>query len=308
MKLSIAAPWYKSAESVLPFYNRCLEAWKQMPAFDDLEIVCVEDGGNDGTWPALCELARKDERVKAVRLSRNFGQHHALTACLDLCGGDWIVVMDCDLQDRPEEIPALWAQAQKGYDMVCARRVKRKDKVWKKLSSRWFTRLFNFITDMDYDSEIANFRIMSAKVANAYRSMREASRNMVTQLQWLGFKTSSVPVAHDKRFAGGSSYTLGKLVNLAIDSILSYSDKPLRLLCFLGLSMTLCGLLGALYIVLRKIFYGIPISGWSSLIISIWISSGIIIGVLGIVALYIGRIYNESKQRPLYVISERINI
>lgn len=308
MKLSFLVPWYKSPSSVFPLYHKCLGILDEMPGITDVEFIFVDDASPDATWDELVRLARTDERVKAVRLSRNFGQHHALTACMDLCTGDWIVVMDCDLQDNPEEVPRMWAEIRKGYDMVCARRTDRKHSWWKRLTSRYFVRFFNWFSGMGYDGRVANFRIMSRKVVDGMREMREATRNMGMQLKWLGFRVGYVDVIHNARYAGESSYSLAKLVNLALDSIIAFSDKPMRIFCLLGLGLTFCSFLMALAIVVRKLAWDISITGWASLMVSLWFIGGIVIGSMGVLGLYIAKVYGESKRRPLYVINERINI
>lgn len=308
MKLSIISPWYKSPESIEPLYEKSLSAVSQMTDFDEVEFVFVEDGGKDTTWQGLKQLAERDSRVKAVRLSRNFGQHHAATACMDLCTGDWVVLMDCDLQDRPEEIPALWAKAKEGYDMVCARRCERQDTWWKRTTSRLFYKIFNLISGMDYDGTIANFRIMSRKVVDACNDMREASRSIDTQLQWLGFKVGTVDVAHGERFAGQSSYTFAKLCKLAMDMIVAYSNRPLELAIKLGGMISLLSFLMAIWVVIQKLFFDVSILGWAGLMVSIWFVGGIVIGILGIIGLYLGKIYDEVKQRPIYVIAESVNL
>lgn len=308
MKLSIAVPWYKSRESVQALYDRALIVFDSMSDFDQIEFVFVEDGGNDGTWEELIKLAHKDSCVKVARFSRNFGQHHALTACLDLSEGDWVVVMDCDMQDRPEEIPRLYAKTKEGFDMVCARRGKRQDRFWKRLSSRFFMATFNWLSGMNYDGEVGNFRILSHKMVQAYRRMGESTRNIPGQLHWLGFKTGFIDVVHGARYSGKSSYTLPKLIGLALDSIIAYSNKPLRLSIRVGVGLMVFSLCMAAWIFARKIFWGIPISGWASLMVSVWFIGGIIIGNLGIIGMYLGRIYDEVKGRPVYIIDESINI
>lgn len=292
----------------MPLYNACLEAYHKMPQFNELEFIFVEDCGPDDTWINVANLAKSDQRVKAMRLSRNFGQHHALTACLDFCTGDWVVTMDCDMQDNPEKIPVLWQKAQEGYDMVCARRINRRDSFFKRFTSRCFTWVFNSLSGMHYDGSVSNFRMISKKVVLALRKMGEATRNIATQLKWLGFKVAYVDVVHSPRYDGVSSYSLVKLINFALDSIIAYSDRPMRIFCSMGFTITGLSLLYALYLGLRKIIWGTPILGWTSLITSIWLLGGLVIGCLGILGLYIGRIYNETKRRPIYVIDEHINI
>lgn len=306
MRLSIVVPWYKSKSTVRPLYEQCLTALAAMPDFTSIEFVFVEDCGGDGTWDDIKTLALEDPRVRAFRFARNFGQHHALTAGLDACSGDWVVIMDCDLQDKPEEIPRLYAKAKEGFDMVCARRGTRLDKAWRRFSSRCFVAAYNWLSGLDTDGEVANFRIMKHQVVEAYCGMRESTRNTPGQLAWLGFNTGFVDVNHGARHSGNSSYTLAKLIALALDSIVAYSNKPLRISIVLGLLLLLFALGMAGYIVCRKLFFGIPVDGWASLMVSIWFIGGIIIGNLGLIGIYLGKVYDETKHRPIYIIAEQI--
>lgn len=304
--LSVVIPVYK-AESCIDALHESLSAALSSIS-SDYEIVLVEDRGGDGSWARIMDIARRDPRVKAARLSRNFGQHHAITAGVDLCDGDWVVVMDCDLQDRPEEIPRLYAKALEGYEIVCARRGTRRDSWWKCFTSRLYVSLFNSLSGFQHDPEVTNFRIVSRKVIDVFRGLRESSRNFSAQLHWIGFNVAYVDVSHGERHSGKSSYTFAKLLNLAINSIVSYSNKPLLLFIKLGFSLSLLSFLIAGYYILCKLFFNTPISGWTSLMVSLWFIGGLIIGSLGVLGLYIGKIYEECKARPLYVIDQKINL
>ncbi len=308
MKISIVSPFYKSKESILPLYRRVQEALSQICSHDDMEFIFIEDAGGDGSWDVLADLASRDPRVKAVQFSRNFGQHYAITAGLELCSGDWAVVMDCDLQDRPEEIPRLYAKALEGYDMVCARRGKRKDPLWKRMASRVFVFLFRWLSGMNYDPEVANFRIVSRKVIDVYCSMQEKLRFFGGHLEWLGFSTAYINVEHGARYEGKSSYSFRKLVNLAVDTIIAYSDKPLRISIKMGFLIALGSFFYAMYLTFRKFALDIPVAGWTSMMVSLWFLGGIIIANLGIIGIYLGKVFDETKKRPLYVIDKRINI
>lgn len=308
MKISIISPFYKSRESIIPLYRRLNKALDSVCDPEDREFIFIEDRGEDGSWEMLEKLALKDPRVKAVRFSRNFGQHYGITAGLDLCTGDWAVVMDCDLQDRPEEIPRLYKKAMEGYDIVCARRGRRKDPSWKRLTSIMFAKSFSWLSGMKYDPEVANFRIISRKVINAYCSMREKLRFFGGHLEWLGFDTVYVNVEHGARYEGKSSYSLMKLIDLAVDTIIAYSDKPLRLSIKTGFLIALGAFLYAIYLSFRKFVLEIPVEGWTSMMVSLWFLGGLIIANLGIIGIYLGKVFDETKKRPLYVISDRINV
>lgn len=305
--LSIISPVYKAENCIVPLYERITEAVRQMEDVADYEIVLVEDCGGDRSWQLIQEIAAADPHVIGVQLSRNFGQHHALTAGLDLCRGDWAVIMDCDLQDDPSDIPALWTEAKKGFKVVHARRRARAHAAGRKLSSRIFHMVFEWLSGLKYDPDVANFRIIERQVINAYRSMHEASRSVGAQIQWMGFDTSFVDVEQDPRFEGKSSYSLRKLVALAMDTIVSYSNKPLRYSIALGLTIALVAAFISVWAFIRALVWNIPVPGWASLMVSLWFVGGIIIANLGIVGIYIGKIYDETKARPIYIISERVN-
>jgi glycosyltransferase involved in cell wall biosynthesis len=214
-----------------------------------------------------------------------------------------VVVMDCDLQDRPEEIPRLYAKAREGHEIVVARRGRRSDPLFKRLSSWLYYRVFSWLADMDYDPQAGNYRMLSRKVIANYRNMRERSRFFGSLISWMGFPASSIDVQHDGRFDGNSTYTFAKLWQLGAETIIAYSDKPLRLAIRLGFFIALCAFLYGLYIIFLALFRGSPVTGWSSLIVSVYFMGGVIIAILGILGIYLGKTYDEAKQRPLYVIN-----
>jgi dolichol-phosphate mannosyltransferase len=243
--------------------------------------------------------------VHGIQFSRNFGQHYSITAGLDYCRGKWVVVMDCDLQDRPEEIPHLYAKAKEGYDIVLAQRQMRRDSLLKRMTSKMFYQLFSYLADIKYNGDVGNFRIMSNKVVENLRLMREQLRFLGALTQWIGFPTTSIKVEHAERFEGKTTYTVAKLLKLAIDTIIAYSDKPLRLSVNLGFFMVFFSFSYSVYIVVRSTFFGVSIPGWSSLIVSLYFIGGIIISILGIIGIYLGKTFNESKNRPLYIVRRR---
>jgi dolichol-phosphate mannosyltransferase len=298
--ISIVVPVYKAENCLDELYRRLVLALETITP--DFEIVLVEDCGGDRSWEIIKRLSAQDARVRGIQFSRNFGQHYGITAGLDYCNGDWVVVMDCDLQDRPEEIPRLYAKAQEGYDIVLARRGKRQDPLLKRCTSWLFYKLFSYLADIEYDAQTGNFRIMSRKVVVNFRRMREQLRFFGGLVQWMGFSSANIDVEHAERLKGNSTYTLSKLWKLASETIIAYSDKPLRLAIRFGFTMAFLAFCYGVYIFSRALFYGSPIEGWSSLIVSIYFIGGIIIALLGIIGIYLGRTYDETKKRPLYLI------
>jgi glycosyltransferase involved in cell wall biosynthesis len=299
--ISVVIPVYRAESCLEELYRRLRAALETVTT--DFEIVLVEDCGGDGSWPLIVDLAQKDPRVKGIQFSRNFGQHYGITAGLDHCDGDWIVVMDCDLQDRPEEIPRLYAKAQEGHEIVVARRAKRNDPFFKQINSRLYYKLLSWLADMDYDPQANNFRMLSRKVIRNYLQMRERSRFFISLINWMGFPAATIDVQHDERFEGESTYTFAKLWRLGAETIIAYSDKPLRLAIRFGFIIAFFAFLYGLYILFLALFHGSPVTGWSSLIVSFYFIGGIIIAILGILGIYLGKTYDETKQRPLYVIN-----
>jgi polyisoprenyl-phosphate glycosyltransferase len=298
--LSVVIPVYKAEQCLDELYRRLKVALESISS--DFEIVLVEDCGGDNSWQGIERLAVADPRVRGIQFSRNFGQHYGITAGLDVCRGDWVVVMDCDLQDRPEEIPRLYAKAQEGYDIVLARRGARSDPPLKRMTSWLFYRVFSYLADIEYDGESGNFRIMSRKVVTNFRRMGEQLRFFGGLVQWMGFPTGSIEVEHAERFEGKSTYTFAKLWKLASETIIAHSDKPLRLAVRFGFLMAFFSFCYGMYILAHALFYGSAIPGWNSLIVSLYFIGGIIIAILGILGIYLGKAFDESKKRPLYIV------
>jgi dolichol-phosphate mannosyltransferase len=304
--ISVVIPVFNAERTLGELYDRLVAALSTIS--DDFQIVLVEDGGTDRSWDGIVALASRDTRVKGVRFSRNFGQHHGLTAGIDVCDGDWVVLMDCDLQDAPEEIPRLYAKGQEGYDVVLARRAVRQDPLMKKAFSWLFYRLFGYLTSTKWDDRVGVFRLMSRPVAEQLRAMREQLRFIAGLVDWMGFPTTSLDVHHSARSEGTTHYTPRRLLRLAIGAIIAHSDKPLRLAVQLGfLISTLAFVFGA-GIIGRFFLYGNPITGWSSLIVAVFFMGGIIVCMLGILGVYLGKVFDEVKQRPLYVVRSRVNL
>ena len=301
--ISVVSPVYRAEPLVGELVARIKKAIQ--PITEAFEIILVEDRGPDNSWREIKLQQDLDARVRGIRLSRNFGQHRAITAGLEHARGEWIVVMDCDLQDRPEEIPALLRHAQQEkFDIVFARRVERQDSVFKKFFSRAFYSVLSYLTETKQDPSIANFGVYHRKVINAVLSMRESIRYFPTMVRWVGFRTGGLAVEHAERPEGSSSYNFKRLVNLALDIILAYSDKPLRLTVKLGLLISAGAFLMVPITLYRYLTGQIWEPGYTSLIMSIWFFSGLLLSVLGMVGLYIGKTFEQAKNRPLYLVDE----
>lgn len=304
--ISIVSPVYR-AESIVPLLVS--EIQREVETItNNYEIILVEDGSPDNSWEAIKREAAKNKRVKGIRLSRNFGQHYAITAGLDFANGDWTVVIDCDLQDSPSEIPNLFNKALEGHKIVLARREVRNDTFKKKLSSRLFYKTLTFLTGVQQDATIANFGIYHKDVILTIRKMREPFRNFAAIVKWVGFSPITINVKHSKRVEGKSTYNLTKLMKLAVDTILAYSNKPLYYIVGLGFFVSLLAFIYSLVVLIKYFTGGIGVMGYTSLILSIWIVGGLIIMFLGIVGLYIGKMFEGIKNRPIYIINETENI
>lgn len=306
MKLSVISPVYKGEKSINELVSR-LNSVLQGQSME-YEIILVEDGCPNKTWQIIRELCKKNTRLKAVKLSRNFGQHYAISCGLEMAKGDWVVVMDCDLQDRPEEIPNLLQKASEGFDIVLAQRKNRTDGLLKRASSKLFYKLFGFLTGTEQDASIANFGIYHKKVIKAVLSMKDSIRYFPTLVQWVGFEKSKIEVIHDVRHEGPSSYTWAKLIKLAVKNIIAFSNKPLVFFVKLGIIVSMASFIIGLVQLYNYYTGKITVLGFTSIIITITFLSGLIILCLGIIGIYLGNIFNQVKHRPTYIIEESINL
>ncbi|MCC6936964.1 MAG: glycosyltransferase family 2 protein [Flavobacteriales bacterium] len=300
MKVSVVSPVYRSKALVPELVARIRAV--MIPLGVDWELILVDDACPEGSWDVIVAEAKADHHVRGFKLSRNFGQHYAITAGLDRVSGDAVVVMDCDLQDRPEEIPRLLEEMRKGYDVVLARRVDRKDGFFKKLFSRLFYRTLGYLTGSEQDETVGNFGIYSAAVITEVRRLRESIRYFPTMVKWVGFRTTKLDVEHAGRTVGKSSYNLNRMLRLAMDIILAYSDKPLRMLVKFGVIVAVLSLVLVVYTLVQWALGDITVLGYASLITSIWFLSGCMMITLGVVGLYVGKTFEGVKDRPLYII------
>jgi len=304
--ISVVSPVYQAEKIVAELVRQLHENLAKIT--DNYEIILVNDDSPDNSWLAIVAECKKDERVKGINLSRNFGQHYAITAGLSFSKGDWVVVMDCDLQDRPDEIPNLYRKAQEGWDIVQARRVERQDTFFKRLSSTIAHQLFSYLSGMRTDKSIANFGIYNQKVIGEVNKMKETARSFPSLLSFLGFKKTTLDVKHSERFEGKTSYSLAKLLHLTADVMLANSNKPLRLTVSFGFTISTLSFLLAIYNLIAKFAGVIQVAGFTATIFSIWFVGGLILFVLGIVGLYIGRIFDQVKERQLFIVRETLNV
>lgn len=303
MHLSIVSPVYKAEKIIDELINRLATELPKITS--DYEIILVDDCGPDDSWSKIEERCAKDSRVKGIKLSRNFGQHHAITAGLDFSRGTWVVVMDCDLQDRPEEIQQLYIKANEGFDMVFARRINRQDNYIKRMASKYFYLIFSYLSGIKQDGSVANFGIYNRKVINSINSLREPMRAFSPMARWVGFSKTNIDVVHGVRFEGKSSYNLSKLTNLALDIAISYSDKPLKLVIKTGFWISFLSLLYVAYALFAYFAGIIKVIGYTSLIVSIWFLAGLTIFILGVIGLYLGKTFEGVKNRPLYLVDKK---
>lgn len=306
IKLSIVSPVYRAEKMVQILVERIVKSVTTIT--EDYEIILVNDASPDASWQMIEQECLLNKRVKGINLSRNFGQHYAITAGLNYAQGEWVVVMDCDLQDRPEEIPALYQKAMEGYDIVYARRKQRQDKWLKRMSSKVFNAVLNWLSGLNKDKDVANYGIYHQCVINEYNKIPEQSRSFGSLILYLGFRSAIIDVQHAEREEGNSSYTLARMFKLAFDVIISNSNKPLRMAVGFGFGMSALSFLLALYNVLAKMIGIISFPGYTTTVFSIWFVGGLILFVMGVLGLYIGKIFDQVKGRPIYIVRNTINV
>ncbi len=304
IKISIVSPVYRAEKLLDLLIGRLTQVLGGIGV--NYEIILVEDSSPDASWDAVARLCAQNPHVVGLRLSRNFGQHYAISAGLNVSRGEWVVVMDCDLQDQPEEIPNLLNKAQEGYDIVLARRSLRQDNLLKRASSRLFYRSLSYLTGSKLDPAVANFGIYHRKVISAINAMPESIRYFPIMVRWVGFQSTSIDVVHAARPEGPSGYNWSKLFNLACDISLAYSDKPLKLVVKIGALISATGFGFAGYTMVQAFRGKITVLGYSSLMVSVWVLAGLIILINGIAGLYVGKIFEGVKRRPAYLVSEKL--
>lgn len=304
MDISVVIPVYGCKAALPELYRRLTESVGKIT--DSYEIIFVNDACPQNSWEVIEDICKKDDKVVGIELSRNFGQIRAITAGLDNSKGDCVVVMDCDLQDRPEEIINLYNKMNEGFDVVVARRKERHDSKLKVFVSKCFYKVYSYAIDADYDGALCNFSISKRNVIEAYCKMRENHRAYIMYLQWLGFKHAVIDVEHSERYEGKSGYNFKKRINMAVELLTSQSEKILKLTVKLGFIVAILSFLWIISLVIRYFVSDIQV-GWTSIIASVFMMSGINISCVGIVGIYVGNIFAEVKNRPLYVVRTILN-
>jgi dolichol-phosphate mannosyltransferase len=302
-KISVVAPVYNQrAETLIELVRRLSASVSTIT--NDFEIFLVDDGSINDAWLTIDDMARGNPKVKGLRLARNFGQHVAITAGLDQADGDWVVVMDADLQDRPEVIPELYAKAQLGYDVVFVNRAQRPESFIYRTVAAFFYLILNALSGQDYNRLQGNFSIVSGKAVRALRLLREPGRFYGGMLRWVGFRHGSITASHAPPDAGQTSYSFIKRVRFALSVIISFSTRLLYISIVIGLMMALVSFVMAGSIIIDKILYPeYPLQGWPSVMTAIFFTAGVTNVAIGLTGIYIGQVLLQTRGRPLYVIA-----
>lgn len=305
-KLSVVSPVYHGENMLEELVARISKA--VAPLTSDYEIILVNDCSPDASWEEIKTLCARDAKVKGINLAHNFGQPYAITAGLTYAQGDYIAVIDCDLQNKPEDLPALFLKAMEGYDIVSARRVHRDDTFLKRMSSAVFHRIYDFLSGFSTDKAVAEFGVYSKRIVKVYCSIPEYSRSFVELIHTLGFRKTGIDVMHDHRLEGKSSYNLSRLLRLSFNAIISNSNRPLQLAVTLGFIMSLFSFLMAVYNIFAKFAGWNEVAGYTTTVFSIWFVGGLLLFMMGILGLYIGKIFDQVKGRPVFIVQDTLNI
>jgi dolichol-phosphate mannosyltransferase len=302
---SVVVPVYNEELVVNETYRRLKNVMESTG--EPYEIIFVNDGSRDGTREIVTGLCRQDKNVKLIDLSRNFGHQLAITAGMDNASGQAVIVIDADLQDPPEVIIEMIKKWKEGYDVVYGKRIKRKGETFfKRFTAKLFYRLLKGIADVDVPQDVGDFRLIDRKVCDALKLLPERNRYVRGLISWLGFRQTGVEFVRDERFAGESKYPLKKMIKFAMDAITSFSYRPVKIATYVGTVISAASFIYLIVVVIQKLFTRTTVPGWASIVAINLFFNGIILIMLGIIGEYIGRIYDESKRRPLYIIREKI--
>jgi len=302
IKISVVVPIFNEEENLNELYKRLTVVMENLKNL--YEIIFVDDGSNDKSFEILKEMNRNDKNIKVIKFSRNFGHQIAITAGLDCANGEAVVLMDGDLQDPPEEIPKLYEKFKQGYDIVYTTREKRNDPLFKKICSKIFFKVLKIVSDVKMPANACMFRIISQPVVQTFKKCNEKTRLTIALIDWTGFSHVEVKTIRGPRHAGKSKYSFFKSARLAIDGITSFSHFPLHIATYTGFIIATISIITGIYMLIQKLFFGMITSGYASLIVSIMFLSGIQLTIMGILGEYIGKIYKETQNRPLYIIEK----
>lgn len=306
--ISVVVPMYCEEEVAKECYKRLSNVLKEIKY--EYEIIFVDDGSKDKTYEIISLIAKNDSKVKVIRFSRNFGHQAALTAGVNTSKGDAVITIDADLQDPPELMFEMIKRWEEGYQVVYAKRKKRDGETWFKLiTAKCFYRIISKLSDVRMPVDTGDYRLMDRKVVEVLKNMPETNRYMRGMVSWAGFKQIPVEYERKERFAGKTKYPLNRMIKLALDGIISFSFKPLRVAEYLGFFAVIVAIIIFLYAFIYRIVGGKNlVTGWASIMTTVTFLGGVQLITIGILGEYIGRIYDESKERPLYIIEEEINI
>lgn len=303
---SVIVPVFNEEEVIFETYKRLSNVMDALKGLH--EIIFVNDGSRDKTASFIREICKSDKKCKLINFSRNFGHQVAITAGMDYSKGNAVIVIDADLQDPPEIIPRMIKKWEEGYDVVYGKRIERKgDTYFKKLSASLFYRILNLMTDVEIPVDTGDFRLIDRKVCNALKKVNERNRYVRGLISWLGFVQTNVEFKRDKRFAGITKYPFKKMLRFAFDAITSFSYKPLKLASYTGMILSLFSFIYLIVVLFQKLFNIPTVPGWASIVVVNLFFNGIVLLILGIIGEYIGRIFDEAKGRPLYIIRELVN-
>ena len=303
--ISIIVPCFNEARNIVNFYQEIIKVFNQYDRYV-FEVICVEDGSGDNTLYELLEVVARDNRFKVIELSRNFGKEAAITAGIDHSTGDAVIPIDCDLQDPPELIGEMIEKWEKGAEVVLAKRVDRsEDTIFKRKSAEFFYKVHNKLANVNIPDNVGDFRLMDRVVVASINELRERQRFMKGIFAWVGFKTETIEYVRASRRVGDSKFSGWKLWNLALEGFTSFSTIPLRLWTYIGGIGAFFSIIYALFISIRTLVYGVEVPGYASLIVIFLFISSLQILSVGVLGEYIGRIYMETKNRPIYVIRKR---
>lgn len=306
LKLSVVVPCYNEEEGVRELHRR-VSAVCQARIGDSYELVLVNDGSKDATWKIMGDIARADKHVVAINLSRNHGHQLALSAGLQMCRGERVFVLDADLQDPPELLPRMMARMDDGCDVVFGQRIKREGETFfKKASAYAFYRLLDRMVDIDIPADTGDFRLMSRRAVDVLNSMPEHHRFIRGMVSWIGLRQEALPYERAARFAGKTKYPLPKMIRFAIDAITGFSVRPLRVASYFGIYFGIATLLLLAYVFIHY-FTGQSVEGWTSLAVIVLALGSVQLLVAGVMGEYLGRLYVESKGRPLFIIQEIVS-